>query len=75
MTETPPLKSLALWLLARGPLTLTPDVGWKSEHSNAVFNSHTIHWIASNGWGQFGPERTTFLITNEGRDVARQEAA
>lgn len=70
----PPIKKQAFVALARGPLRLVPDVGWRSDITYEVFNSHTVQWLASCGWALFGPERTTVQISSEGLRLITEKA-
>lgn len=63
--ELTPLKDEALRLLARGPMTFTPDVGWRS-FSSLAFNCHTIFWLASKGWAAIAEDGVTVNGTAAG---------
>ncbi len=67
----PPFKVEALRLLTLGPVRCADGSGWTSQHSEQVFNSHTIGWLCFVGWAEFTDEsRREAEITPEGRAVA-----
>ena len=63
----PPMKEEALRLLARGSLRNTPGVGWQSEFSQLVFNTHTVSWLVSERWAEFINDSSVAQITPAGR--------
>ena len=66
----PPLKLAALLSLVRGPLTFIPDVGWRSEYTRQVFNSHTAWYVRFRGWAQLSKDGAQLLPTKAALEAA-----
>lgn len=69
----PPLKREAVEDLGRGPIVGSWANGWQGVRGR--YNTHTIAWVESVGWGAFNRDRTKLTITKNGEMYLSYAAA
>jgi len=72
LAELTPIKAEAILCLERGELRLRKDVGWKSVHSSTFFNSHTVRWLAGQGWAVISADGQSASLSDNGRRILKE---